>query len=121
MGKMMEGMMPTMRYKLFGTLGAAGFFAMAAMAPPIFANPPGEASSVMLAQATTTPAPTTPPAVGGQQQPPGTTTTMPGQMMEHGKGMGPMMGGPAAHPGPMGEMPPCPAGKTMSGTPPTCQ
>ena len=110
-----------MRYKLFGTFGAVGFFAMAAMGPPVFANPTGQASSVTLAQATTTPAPTTPATAGGQQQPSGTAPTMPGQMMDHGKGMGPMMGGSAAHSGPMGAMPPCPAGKTMSGTPPACK
>ena len=113
-----------MRNMVYGTLAAAGFFMIAAMGHLVLANPPGEASRVMLAQATQTPGPAAPSAAGAQQQPAGATTTMPGHMMEPGKamgpGQGPMMGG-QTHPGPMGGMPPCPAGKTMSGTPPTCK
>ena len=102
-----------MRYQIHGTLVATGLFAMTAMGNPVLAIPPGGGSSIMLAQAT--------PAPVAQAPAP---TAVPGQMMEHGremgKGMGPMMNG-QGHPGPMGGMPPCPAGQSMSGTPPACK
>ena len=107
-----------MRYQMYGALVATGLFAMTAMGNPALAASPAGGSSITLAQAATAPAPA--PGAGVQPQTPGASTTMPGPMMEHGKGMGPMMGG-QGHSGPMAGTPPCPAGKTMSGTPPTCK
>lgn len=111
-----------MRYQMNGALIAAGLFAMTALGNPVLGSPPNGEPSTTLAQVT--PAPTVPaPNAGAQPQTSGPNTSMPGQMMEHGKGMekgmGPMMGG-QGRPGLMGGMPACPAGKTMSGTPPTC-
>ena len=115
-----------MRYQMYGALIAIGLFAMTAMGNPALAASPAGGSSITLAQAATAPA----PGAGVQPQTPGAPTTMPGPMMEHGKGtapmmehgkgMGPMMGG-QGHSGPMAGTPPCPAGKTMSGTPPACK
>lgn len=115
-----------MRYWIYAASMATGLYAMTAMAGPVSVVPPIASPAIILAQATTTPAP-----VGQAQMPtpaPGQTQTRtpppahtPGQPMEHGPGMGPMMGGQGGHPGPMGGMAPCAAGKTMSGTPPVCK
>lgn len=126
-----------MRYQAQVGFVAAAMLAMVVAASVASAASQGEGSPMTLAQAQqpATPAPTTPAPTTGAQQQPGAATTMPGQMMEHGQGMGemgkgmapggqghpgPMMGG-QAHPGPAGGTPPCPPGQTASGTPPTCK
>lgn len=55
------------------------------------------------------------PMMGGQEHP----GPMMGGQGQSGSTMGGMGG--QNHPGPMGAMPPCPAGQTASGTPPTCK
>ena len=118
-----------MRYQTYCALVATGFFAMAAASNPVLAVPPDGGASITLAQAQqpATSAPTTPaPAAGTQQQPSGMSPNMPGQMKEHGqgmgmgemgKGMGPTTGGQGQGMPGMG----CPAGQTTSGTPSTCK
>ena len=126
------------------TLAAASMIAIAfAGGSPVLAQAqqPATPAPATTASPATTPSPTTTPAPA---------TSMPTQM-EHGGPMGattgesktpmmggqghpgPMMGGQGqpgsmmggmgtqGHPGPMGTMPPCPAGQTASGTPPTCK
>ena len=127
-----------MRYPMQLGLLAAAMTAVAASGNGVVATAPPEGLSIILAQAQqpATLAPTTAgPATGGQQPLPGTPTMVPGQMMEHGQGMGAMgrgmapggqghpgpMMGDQGHPGPAGGTPPCPPGQTASGTPPTCK
>ena len=126
-----------MRDQVYGVFVAVGLLAVSAMNTPVLASSPDVKPFITLAQVQqpvtpvpAAPAPTMPAPAAGALQPSGNSPNMPGQMMQPGQGMmggqgmqpgQGMQRGQMMQPGQGGGMPTCPAGQTVSGTPPTCK